>query len=71
MHVADVVPGSAAERGGLREGDVIVRIADLSLGSFDDLRGALKKRKPGDRVELVVLRDGADRTVPVTLDARP
>ena len=71
VRLADVLPGTAAGRGGLREGDVIIRFADTSLASFDDLRAVLKTRKPGDRVELVVLRDGEDRTVPVTLDARP
>ena len=70
VRVADVMPSSAAERGGLREGDVLVRLAGASLVSFDDLRTALKARNPGDRVELQVLRNGDDRTVSITLGAR-
>ena len=70
VRVADVMPSSAAERGGLREGDVLVRLAGASLVSFDDLRTALKARNPGDRVELQMLRNGDDRTVSITLGAR-
>jgi S1-C subfamily serine protease len=64
-------PGSAAERAGLRAGDVLVRLADTGLPSFAELRAQLGRRRPGETVQLVYLRDGLDRTTPVTLGARP
>ena len=69
--LADVVPDSAAARAGVREGDVIVRFAGVPVNGFDDLRKALHDRKAGDRVEVVYLRDGEERTASTSLDARP
>jgi hypothetical protein len=71
LRLADVVPQSAAERAGLAEGDVIVRFAGRPVDGFEDLRGALADRKPGETVEVVYLRDGEDRTVTATLGAHP
>jgi S1-C subfamily serine protease len=65
------VPGSAAERAGLRAGDVLVRLADTALLGFSDLRALLDHHRPGDTLHLVYLRDGLDRATSVTLGARP
>jgi S1-C subfamily serine protease len=48
-----------------------VRIADTSIDSFSDLRGALARQQPGDTVRVVYLRDGQDRAASVTLGTRP
>lgn len=63
IHVASVVPGSPAEKAGLREGDVLVGIDDVEVGDFEDLRGALLARRIGQEVTLRVrrLRDGDRR----------
>jgi membrane-associated protease RseP (regulator of RpoE activity) len=71
LRLSAVIPGSAAARAGLRDGDVIVRFADVTVNSFDDLRGALRTRKPGDTVNVVYLRDGSDYATAATLEARP
>ncbi|MGH7367112.1 MAG: PDZ domain-containing protein, partial [Candidatus Rokuibacteriota bacterium] len=63
--------GSAAERAGLRAGDVLVSLADTGLHGFADLREQIGRRRPGDTVRLVYLRDGLDHTTSVTLGARP
>jgi S1-C subfamily serine protease len=52
-------------------GDVIVRIDDTQVESFEDLTGYLAGKKPGDRVEVEVVRDGTSRTIAVTLGERP
>lgn len=69
--VSGVVPGSAAERGGLAEGDVIVRLADVPVPSFDEFQRAVQARRPGDRVAFLYLRNGEARRSEVTLGARP
>jgi S1-C subfamily serine protease len=69
--LAGVVPGAAADRAGLREGDVVIRLAGARLASFDDLRAALRQRRAGELVDLVFVRDGEQRSVTATLDAVP
>jgi len=50
---------------------VLVRLADTGLRGFNDLREQLARRRPGDVLGLVYLRDGEDHQASVTLDARP
>ncbi len=71
LRLGSVVSGSGAERAGLRDGDVIVRIADTIIDNFSDLRGALARQRPGDTVRVVYLRDGQDHAASVTLGTRP
>jgi S1-C subfamily serine protease len=71
VRLGSVVPGSAAEKAGLRAGDVLVRLAEAGLHGFADLREQLGRRRPGETVRLVYLREGLDHATSVTLDARP
>jgi hypothetical protein len=71
VKLGSVMPGSAAARAGLRDGDVIVRLDDRVLNRFEDLRQALARKRPGDAVSLVYLRDGEDHQTSTMLDARP
>jgi S1-C subfamily serine protease len=65
------VPDGAAARAGMREGDIIVRLGDVPVQSFDELRTALQVRRPGDSVWIVYLRDGDDGTAQAVLGERP
>ena len=56
--VAAVVPGSAAERAGLRAGDGLCRLDRVAVKKPFDLVYELKQRNPGDQVVLGVERDG-------------
>jgi aminopeptidase YwaD len=69
--LSQVVPDSAAARAGLREGDVLVRLGETTLNGFDDLRAALGRASPGERVRILYLRDGVAQTTVATLDAAP
>ncbi len=71
LRLGSIVPNTGAARAGLREGDVLVRVGDGTIDSFDDLRKALARQAPGDTVRVVFLRDGQDQTVSVTLGTRP
>jgi len=71
VHLRQVIPGSAAERAGLQQGDVLVRMFGEAVNGFEDLRRLLEAKKPGDTVELVFLRNGEDRTASAALGARP
>lgn len=53
-----VVKGSPAEKAGLQEGDIIIRVNDQLLGEDDNLATILNGFKPGSQIRLEVLRDG-------------
>lgn len=65
--VAAVVPGSPAERAGLRQGDVIIRFGDREINDDAGLVAAVQARKVGDRVEVTFLRNGVENRATVTL----
>lgn len=64
--VVSVEKGGAAERAGLREGDVIVGFAGLPVAGVDDLHKLLTDEAVGRAAPLAVLRDGARRELLVT-----
>ncbi len=68
--VTDVVPGSPAEAGGLRSGDIIAAVGDVAVPSMSGLVVALRERLPGQVVTLRVLRGDEEREHQVTLEER-
>jgi hypothetical protein len=66
--LASVVEGGPAQRAGLAAGDVIVQFGDSKIGSLEDITGALRKQKAGDRVRVVVRRGEESLSFEVTLD---
>ncbi len=69
--VTRVSPGSPAERGGLRAGDVIVGIAGTKITSSEDLSRAVDQHKPGETIAVTVRRSGHSQTLHVELGTRP
>lgn len=67
IYVASVLPGGGAEAAGLLEGDVIVRFQDEEVGTMNRLNTMLVAYRPGDQVELRVLRGGSEQTFRVNL----
>lgn len=58
IYVIRVVPGSGAERAGLRAGDVILSIDGTRLrDGTDGFRRVIEERRPGTRISLGVLRE--------------
>ncbi len=70
LRLVTVVAGSAAERAGMRAGDVIIRFAGASIESFAELRAALRDKHPGDTVRVVYVRNGALHDTSATLGER-
>ncbi|MBK6457756.1 MAG: M28 family peptidase [Gemmatimonadetes bacterium] len=71
LRLSAIRPGSPAEAGGLKEGDVIVELGGKAVTDLYTYTDALFAYAPGDQVEIVVLRAGARVTVRVTLGRRP
>lgn len=69
--VMRVFAGGAAERAGLRVGDVITRAADRAIDSSDALDTFLATASPGRPLELTVIRGGESRRVRVTPQEPP
>jgi len=70
VRVGDVRAGSPAETAGVRAGDVIVTFAGMTVGTLQDFSFALRSRRPGDRVDVTVRRDGAERRFQAVLGER-
>jgi hypothetical protein len=64
--LAGVRPGSAADKGGMKKGDVLVRLGKSDVGSVEDLMFVLNASKPGETTPAVVLRDGKEVKLEVT-----
>jgi S1-C subfamily serine protease len=69
--VRDLVPGGPADEGGVLPTDVIASIGGRPIRAADDVGAALEVRKPGDEVDVEVLRDGARERLRVRLERRP
>ncbi|MGE0595438.1 MAG: Do family serine endopeptidase [Hyphomonadaceae bacterium] len=69
--VASVVPDSPAARAGLQQGDLVVSINGEDIDDNRDLTQRVGAAPIGTSARMVVLRDGARRTVNVRLEERP
>jgi aminopeptidase YwaD len=70
VKLAGVSDGSPAALAGLREGDVIIRFAGANIENIEDLTAQLGAKKPGDEVEIVVLRGARSLSLKAVLRAR-
>ncbi len=62
-----ITPGSPAEMAGLKSGDIIVKVGDVTLGENHTLASQTGRLQPGDDVTLTIIRDGKTSTIRVTL----
>jgi tRNA A58 N-methylase Trm61 len=69
--IVRTVPDTAAEKAELRAGDVLVKIGGTKTATRDDVLDTIESHRPGDRVELQILRDGALIIMDVQLGRRP
>jgi S1-C subfamily serine protease len=61
--VAGVANGSAAERAGIKTGDIITSLNGVNMKSSGELRNAIGMLHVGDKVEVGLIRDGKPRKV--------
>jgi serine protease Do len=69
--IAEVTPGSPADKAGLMAGDIIVAINDKEISSADNLRVTVSQLAPGSEAKVKIYRAGTAKTVAVTLAERP
>lgn len=66
MLLDGVIPGSPAEKAGVKPGDRLLRFGDLAINGLDDLQKALESAKAGEAVKIVVMRDGKEVELTIT-----
>jgi len=67
--VSQVDPNSAGGKAGLKTGDVITRLNGQSVTDAGELQMLVGQKRPGDTIQLELMRNGKSMTVPVTLQA--
>ena len=67
VYVYNVYEGTAAEEAGIVVGDLILKFDGNDIKTSADLSTAVLKKKAGDKVEMVIYRDGEEKTVELTL----
>jgi Do/DeqQ family serine protease len=66
--ISKVTPDSAADRAGLKRGDVIESFNGQPVTDFNSLRNHVAETQPGSNATVGVVRDGTEKTIPVKLD---
>jgi len=69
--VTQVTEGSPAAKAGLAPGDVILEVQGKAIGSAAELIWSISNRSKGDKVTLLVMREGQRKRLEVVLDRMP
>lgn len=67
--ISGVTKASPADKAGLKGGDLIIKLGGSTVTNLDDFDAALRRFKAGDKVPVIVKRDGKEVTLTVTLGA--
>jgi S1-C subfamily serine protease len=67
IYITNLVKDGAAMQGGIKVGDVIRKINNVSVSSGSELQEQLSKFRPGDKVQVTYERNGSQNTATVTL----
>ncbi len=70
MKISGAKEGSPAEKGGMQAGDIITKFGDTDVKNIYDYMYGMGEYKPGDEVEIVVLRNNEKVTLKVVLGSR-
>lgn len=71
VYVYSVVSGGAAEKAGIKVGDVIIKVGSKTITSMEDLTAAKKNYSAGDKTVFMVYRNGKKVKVTVTWGSQP
>ncbi len=67
--IARVLPGSSADRGGLKPGDLVIRVNGRKTFNAASLRNSIGLIRAGETIKLEIIRDGKRRTISALLVA--
>jgi serine protease Do len=69
--VAQVYPGTGAEKAGLTSGDIIKSVDDKTVKNVNELVKEIQKKKVGQKVKLDIIRNGKEMIIEVTTTSMP
>ncbi len=67
FYINGVTKKSGAEKAGLKEGDVIVKLDTKKINGFSDLSSYINTKRPNDVVNVTIIRNEEEKIIPVTL----
>lgn len=67
FYVSKVNKSSGAEKSGIKSGDVIIKLDNQSIGTYAELSGFINTKRPNDKIQVTIIRDGNTKVIPVTL----
>lgn len=68
--IADVVENDPADMAGIKPGDIVIAINGKKIGSPRELTAMIGRLKPGEKVQLTIIREGKRKKVDVVLGER-
>jgi serine protease Do len=67
VYVSGLTKAGAAESAGIKEGDIITKVGDVTVNSTPQLQEQIGRYRPGDKVSLSLIRGDVEKTVAVVL----
>jgi S1-C subfamily serine protease len=67
VYVNGLTDGGAAEDAGIKEGDIITSINGVSIKTSPELQEQVGRYRPGDKIDVAVIRNNTTKTIPVIL----
>lgn len=67
IYIARVIPDCAADRAGMRQGDILLKVNNMDVNSYASMMEEVALFNPGDEVDVEFLRDGKTRTARLKL----
>ena len=67
VYVAGLTEGGAAESAGIKEGDIIQKVGEVSINSTPQLQEQIGRFRPGDKISITLLREGKEKVLSVIL----
>ena len=70
VYISDVTEGGAASDAGIKKGDILIQAGGKAVKKMSELLEVIGSRRPGDKMTVVILRDGKEKVFNVTLRNR-
>jgi serine protease Do len=70
FYINKVTKNSGAEKAGLQKGDIIVQLDDKKINGFAELSTYINTKRPNDVVQVRIIRDEKEKTIPVKLSKK-
>jgi serine protease Do len=67
IYVSGLTAGGAAEEGGIKEGDIITKIADVTVNNVPELQEQISRYRPGDKINVTLKRNNQEKILALVL----